>query len=702
LALFCELLIIRWLATEVRIFAYFKNLPLMSAFLGLGLGFLWTHSKRDYFKWTPLGLLYFSAILIFALGLGLTYLSFVDPTQYMLFGTQHEHSQSIWPTLKSLAIMLGLFALSTSIFVGLGQRMGKLFEQLKPLEAYSINIAGSLIGSILFSLLSFGSTDPGVWLVVAGILFVLLQRKPAHIAVICLGLLYTLVLAPYIAKANYGSDFVKTVWSPYYRIDMVQYTQPSGPYKGTPLGYNLYINYDTFQSILDCSPETIKRFPPEVQKTMLKSYSMPFESLGRPVENALILGSGSGNDVAAAVRSGVKHIDAVEIDPAIVEIGKRYHPEHPYQSPNVNVHIMDARTFLKNSKKKYDVVVFAALDSHAAFSSLSSLRLDNYIFTRQAFEEANKLLSDHGIISVTFVVIADWLWDRQSKALATATNMMPLGWCYQSKQTNGILLSGPGIVGRDRSSLPVTAPAREVKMDSPIPLSSDDWPFLFLPRRELPVVYMLPIFAILSLAFIPLARTFFGGTKSLLNWQMFGLGMGFMLLEVRAMADLSLLFGSTWIINSVIICGVMIVILAANYLASKLSESAIPWFGLAMVLSLIVTTFVNASDLASLGTIGGGIAGCFMYLFPLVFAASIFALLFKSAKNSTAAFAYNLFGGLIGVVLEYVSMAIGIHALGWVAVAIYGTLLCTMLKRPQSGFVGIIAERSDASADLSR
>src|SRR5437870_1328186 len=174
LALFCELLIIRWLATEVRIFAYFKNLPLMSAFLGLGLGFIWCHSKRDYFKWTPFGLLYFCAALIFALGLGITYLSFVDPTQYMLFGVQfggaHGIADSLWSTLKSLAIMLGLFALSASIFIGLGQRMGRCFEQLKPLEAYSINILGSLIGSVLFSLLSFASTSPGVWLIVAGVL----------------------------------------------------------------------------------------------------------------------------------------------------------------------------------------------------------------------------------------------------------------------------------------------------------------------------------------------------------------------------------------------------------------------------------------------------------------------------------------------------------------------------------------------------
>ncbi len=121
LALFLELLIIRWLATEVRIFAYFKNLPLMSAFLGLGLGFLWTDRKRDYFHWSAPGLLSLSMLLIFALGLGLTYLSFVDPLKFLLFGVRTagdgHRLAPMWTTLRSLAIMLGIFALSTSIFV---------------------------------------------------------------------------------------------------------------------------------------------------------------------------------------------------------------------------------------------------------------------------------------------------------------------------------------------------------------------------------------------------------------------------------------------------------------------------------------------------------------------------------------------------------------------------------------------------------
>jgi SAM-dependent methyltransferase len=678
LALFCELLIIRWLATEVRVFAYFKNLPLMSAFLGLGLGFLWSDRKRDCFGWSAFGLLYLSAILICAFGLGLTYLTFVDPRQFMLFGLQAlnagQQASSAWTTVRSLAIMLALFALTTSIFVGLGQRMGKTFARLKPLEAYSINIAGSLAGSALFSLLSWLRTDPGIWLCAAGVLYLSVQRKAAHFLLIGLGLTYSFLLAGYLSDRNFGPDH-STVWSPYYRIDVLPYRQPSGPFQGAKLGYNIYINYDSFQSILDCSSASISRFPPEVQRTMLNTFSIPFTVLPKHPSRVLVLGSGTGNDVAAALRCGAQQIDAVEIDPAIVEIGRRLHPEKPYDSDKVTLHVMDARTFLKNSKNTYDIVVFAALDSHAAFSSLSSLRLDNYVFTQEAMKEAARLLSPDGYISLKFVVIDDWLWNKQAKTLAGATGMQPLGYCVRMEEVDGLLLAGPGLAGKTQADLKLDWPTRTAITDASTAETADDWPFLFLPKKEIPTLYILPILSVLLLGFLPVASQLRQGASDPINWQMFGLGMGFMLLEVRAMADLSLLFGSTWIINSVIISGVMVVVLIANYFAARISVRRISWAGGGLLLSLALTTAIKPDDLSSLGSALGGLAGTVMYLFPLIFSSTIFALLFKDSSKPTSAFAFNLVGGLIGVCLEYLSMWLGVRALGWIAVAIYALTL---------------------------
>src|SRR5688572_25069610 len=86
IALFLELAIIRWLSSEIRIFAYFKNLPLMGAFLGFGIGF-WLHEKSDrMFLWFPRLFLCLVVLIATAPGLQLTHVIFLDPREYRLLG----------------------------------------------------------------------------------------------------------------------------------------------------------------------------------------------------------------------------------------------------------------------------------------------------------------------------------------------------------------------------------------------------------------------------------------------------------------------------------------------------------------------------------------------------------------------------------------------------------------------------------------
>lgn len=690
LALFCELLVIRWVSTEIRIFAYFKNLPLMAVFLGLGLGFIWSERKFDLYKWSAFALMILSGLLTTAFGLGLTYLTFVNPDQFMMWGLQGslkpENVVTIQQTLRSLAIMLAVFSLIAFIFIGLGQRTGKCFSQLPPLKAYSINVFGGLLGTILFSVLSFMSTGPMVWLIVAGLLYFTIERRAMPIALCLLGIAYGVYLEPLMTKRAYGGDCVKTVWSPYYRIDVVkQRGGDEGRFKDVIIGYNLYINYDSFQSIVDCSPETLAKLPPSVAKSQQELLTEPMRWFKdkRPDQEILVLGSGSGSDVAAAIRNGIKHIDAIEIDPAIAEIGKDLHPEKPYANPNVKLYITDARNFLQTCNKKYDVIVFAALDSHAAFSSLSSLRMDNYVFTEESLKSAANCLKPGGIICVSFVMPGEWLWDRHLKTLTTATGASPVGYRLYSDMNSGMLFGANGGITPEAVPDYLKGRALPVTSSSPISISTDDWPFLFLPKREIPTSYILPIVAVLLLSAIPVALEFARGARNVLNWQMFFLGMAFMMMEVRAMADISLLFGSTWVINSVIISAVMIVILIGNYIAMKISEKWVSWLLAGVIASLLASTMVSSSSFIPLGPTLGGTAACTMYLFPLIFASTCFALLFKGARNSSTALAFNLIGGVGGVCLEYASMMVGIRALGFIGAALYSTVLgLNFMRKP--------------------
>ena len=66
---------------------------------------------------------------------------------------------------------------------------------------------------------------------------------------------------------------------------------------------------------------------------------------------------------------------------------------------------------------KYDLVVFATLDSHTVFSSLSSIRLDNFVFTKDSIENARTHLTADGGIAINFFASKPWLSQRHLNTL---------------------------------------------------------------------------------------------------------------------------------------------------------------------------------------------------------------------------------------------------------------------------------------------
>ncbi len=676
LSLFVELMLIRYISIEIHILAYFKNLPLMACFLGLGLGFAWSSSTRQYFKHSAVVFCYLLGILTVALALHWNNLTFTDPYDFMLFGVDFYKLPTFLESAKALGVILLVFVLTTFVFVGMGQYIGELFNRFAALKAYSINVAGALCGSLLFTILCWMETPPGVWIIAAGVIWLLLRVSPAQVAIVAFGIAH-LFLVPYIAQLYYGSSYLTTLWSPYYRIDVVAARQGA-----QQLGYDLKVNYDTFQSIVDCSKANLRKFPPPVQEKMLAAFSRPYDSLNFQPKKVLVLASGNGCDVSAALRNGAEEVDAVDIDPVITRLGATLHPEKPYSDPRVHLYVMDARTYLQTCKKKYDLIVFAYLDSHTAFSALSSLRTDNYIFTVESYKQAVNLLNDHGIIFVDFISFKPWLWNRHTNALALASGSLPIASMTPGEwSTVGSMAAGPGLKDLDASKIKLPGQARPIDTNSGIKLATDDWPFLFLPSPQLTMTYTLPLLLVLGLSGAFVGNELRSGKHRFSNWHMLFLGMGFMLLEVRAMADLSLLFGSTWIVNAAVISTVLVMILVGNFVATRLNYQHAPIFAGLLVLSLMAGTLLKPADLLTLGTEAAQLTGMLVYLFPASMAAILFALLFREVPVASEALAFNIFGGVIGVGLEYLSMIFGLRALGWIAIALYATVLVMLMLR---------------------
>ena len=188
---------------------------------------------------------------------------------------------------------------------------------------------------------------------VAAILFVLVLRPNMRIlqAVALIGLVFVLgreSLLPYWS------------WSPYYKVTVVvPEDQPDATY--------IDANGVPHQSAV--SVDVRRRENPE--------YFIPYERAGiENLENVLIVGAGSGTDVAIALAEGAGHIDAVEIDPKLLQIGVERHPDRPYQDPRVSRFVNDGRAFLEQTDDEYDLILFALPDSLTLVSGQSSLRLE--------------------------------------------------------------------------------------------------------------------------------------------------------------------------------------------------------------------------------------------------------------------------------------------------------------------------------------
>jgi tRNA1(Val) A37 N6-methylase TrmN6 len=685
LSLYFELLVIRWLSSEIRIFAYFKNIPLMACLFGLGLGMALARSKKDIAQWFPIGLAVIVAIICLAEPLHLVHISFLNPLEHYLIGRfplLANGQDTVWTRLQlfipGLAMLVCVFYLIVFTFVALGQRIGALIDQFQPLTGYSVNVFASLLGILLFTLVSFLSLPPPIWLLIGVALAIPFYRKPLQIAALAFCLIFSFAFA----NANVR-------WSPYYRIS-VDPTVLDGDAKHPPFpyGYCINVNYDSMEGAYNNNPKVLAGLSEQQQKVTADYYDTPYIALKDKPRSVLILAAGTGNDVAAALRHGAYEVDAVEIDPTIAQLGRELHPEKPYSDPRVHVIVDDARAFMKRTKKHYDLVVFAYLDSHSAFSAMSSLRLDNYVYTKESFADAKRLLKPNGAISVTFYYLTWWQLARIYHSLEQGYGQEPVA-VYSKKGNGPTLLVGDYVNKTDVAAsglkqFNLQEEARNYNFSESewagVCPTTDDWPYLFLRNRDFSFTYFIGLVFTLFLG-VKLVRACFGKfTTDPTGRTMFFLGAAFMLIETKSVTQMGLLAGTTWIINACVIAGVLVMILLANLIQIKYKFKNFQVFYACLFIALLINFLLPLSALNNLPYVERLCLGGLILSTPLFFAAMIFASIFSTVGDTSKALGMNLLGSLIGGALEYLSMMVGINALNVLAAALYALALYYSLK----------------------
>jgi spermidine synthase len=696
LTLFAELALIRWLAVEVRIFAYIKNLALLLCFLGFGFG---CSLARRRMQWANA----VSSILVLlvvirvpwpgknqALGNLSTALGSAGDVELW------SHLSWNWHAFLPAALLAAvLFVLLLATFIPLGQIVSRQMDlSPRPLSAYSWNLAASLLGILAFIAASRLMLPPAAWfaVVVGGI--ALLQPRPRlRWAVLALILPVALLLHDKQGKDRF------TRWTPYQQIGVERLRFPNGEW----LGENIRVNHVGYQVIVNLAPDFLRRHPGLVKETLEENpYNLPFRFTSS-APRVLIVGAGTGNDAAAALRHGSSHVDAVEIDPAIYALGRQEHPEHPYDSPAVSVYVEDARNFLKRTDKTYDLILFGLLDSHTTVD-YSNMRIDNFVYTEEAFREARRHLNPDGILFVKFEVRRRWLGRRLAELLNTTFGKQPTVFfanssytvsatCFAVSPTDRVekAISGDAglakLVGSGTLEGAFASDQRLVKIHDPGPdvrnaaveTTTDDWPYLYHQGRWIPRTYYSISILVLLIALVLYFRV-----PETRNHRpslfFFAMGAGFLLLETQAVSRLSLFFGTTWQVSGIVIGALLTALLLANAVVDRwwhnLSEQ---WLVAGLLGGLLLAYSVPFHRIPWAPTWVGMVAAI-VFSVPVFFAGMLFAVAFRTCASRSAALGANMLGAVMGGLMENISLVVGMRALLVVAFCFYCVAAWAVLR----------------------
>ncbi|CAN5884752.1 hypothetical protein BH11MYX4_BH11MYX4_03260 [soil metagenome] len=680
-SLLVELAVIRYLPGQIRVLGYFTNFVLLAAFVGLGVGMLgarrWTWADR--ITWLgPVGML----VLVTFARLGRGY--HVGSSSGEVLFLEYQTTATRIPLYPFLGLSYVLIALA---FVPIGVWVGQTLVGPDPLRRYALNIAGSLLGIGLFVALSATGSPPFLWIACAGgsTLFALVS---ASTRVRAAGALVVMAAVASAWTATRGAT-----WSPYQKITTapVSVHPTAGMIQEWQLprmtaaeraavvvlprdaGFTVRVNDDSYQTPVDLRDAFLARYPSLV--AMRVQYDLPYRT--RPPGRVLVLGAGTGNDVAAALRMGATQVDAVEIDPEILALGAQ-HPERPYADPRVTAHLTDARTFLAHAgAQRFDTIVYGLLDSHVLLSSMSNVRLDSYVFTAESFALARSRLAPEGILVVSHAVGTDWFVARMRATLTEAFGRPPLLVSEKVQHPIGfVYASGDGVAEGARAAA------------GTVPLT-DDWPFVYLRARQIPREYLIAM-ALMALASLGLVRLGTGARFRGFDPHFFAMGAGFLLVETRGLAVLALVAGSTWGVTSMVFAGVLSMALASTAITVRLHRAAplgVPPRTIHLVYGLLGAALalqfgLDTSDLSELPVAVSAVIGAVVVSLPMLASGIVFSTSLVRAGEADRALASNLVGAVAGGLVEYLSMIVGFRALVLVAFLFYALAFATRPRPP--------------------
>jgi SAM-dependent methyltransferase len=652
--LFVELLLIRWVPANVKYIGYFSNFILMSSFLGIGLGIV-LGRRGVQLPASPFPvLLLVTTTLVTVAQLNVQF----SGENEIFYGVDLSNSADVNYLVLPLIVVL-----VTAMLAVLALPLGPLLRSMPPLKAYAIDIGGSMAGIAGFAVLSLIGTSPVIWFAIVGVLLLLLSLGQGPTLWSAVGGVAMMLVV--IGSINLAVT-EKDVWSPYYRITAYESNLHGASVDPKDGDKPIYLAVDGI-------PHQQMMTGPEANSSLLHRQIyrwFPEKQYGR----VLIIGAGSGSDVALALYKGASYVDAVEIDPKLAQIGRDFHPEGVYQDPRVSVHVNDGRAFMRGSADKYDLILFALTDSLTLVSSTGSVRLESFIYTEEALAEARDHLAPGGTFVMYNLYREPWLVAKLEGMITDVFGHRPL--LKLPERSNAVLAAGPAIVALPGGQPPADGVDVLPDVGGPEPKpATDNWPFLYL-RTPGIATYYLGALAFLLLFAVAAVMVSARATQTPIRRfspHFFVLGVAFLLLETKSLVSFSLLFGTTWIVNALaffaILAGVLLAILVNARFRPTDPRPLYAALFASIALAYLVPPDALLIDPPELRyTLAAIIAFA-----PVFFANLVFTYSFRDTASADMAFASNLLGAMVGGALEYVALLVGFQPLLLIVAVLYAT-----------------------------
>ena len=162
-----------------------------------------------------------------------------------------------------------------------------------------------------------------------------------------------------------------------------------------------------------------------------------------------------------------------------------------------------------------------------------------------------------------------------------------------------------------------------------------------------------------------------GRARFSLNGRMLFLGAGFMLIETKAVVHMALLFGSTWMVNSIVFFAVLVMILAANVFVLVVRPVSLWPYYTGLLATLALNALVPLDAFLGMDRNLQVISSCLLVFAPILFAGIVFAASFGESREPDRDFGANIAGAVLGGLSENMSMLLGFQHLMVVAIVFY-------------------------------